>query len=394
VTSRPTGDRPVVYLHIGEPKCGTTFLQEVMWSNRATLAAQGMLLPGVSAQDHFRANQDLREVPQAADDPAGSYRGEWELLARQALRTKRASVISHELLAAASAAHAARALESLRSAEVHVILTVRDFVSLLPAEWQETVKHRNTGRWQQWVRRIMRTENGPGPGPWFWRAHDTLAVLRRWSQGLPPGQVHVVTVPPPGSPPDLLWRRFASVIGVAAEGIDLTGARSNTSLGLPEAELLRRLNVALPRERIPDWYYFGHIKESLAHEVLARRPATLRPRLTAPQDEWARARADKVVAGLESSGYDIVGNLDELIPPRRSAPEGRPGAVPNDQVLDAAVAALAAMVSREYAAAGIPNDRSSRLKRSMRNFSARHPRVGALRVLAWRVSERSRARRR
>ena len=35
-----------VFLHIGEPKTGTTFLQQVMWSNRAELAAQGVVLPG------------------------------------------------------------------------------------------------------------------------------------------------------------------------------------------------------------------------------------------------------------------------------------------------------------------------------------------------------------
>jgi hypothetical protein len=70
---------PVVYLHVGEPKSGTTFLQQVMWGNRAVLAGQGVLLPGAHAQDHFRATQDLRGVPQAPEDPAGSYEGEWDL---------------------------------------------------------------------------------------------------------------------------------------------------------------------------------------------------------------------------------------------------------------------------------------------------------------------------
>ena len=59
--------RPVVFLHVGAPKSGTTFVQQVMWSNRDELARQGVLLPGAHAQDHFRANQDLREAPQAAD---------------------------------------------------------------------------------------------------------------------------------------------------------------------------------------------------------------------------------------------------------------------------------------------------------------------------------------
>ena len=44
---------------------------------------------------------------------------------------------------------------------------------------------------------------------WSWRTIDAADVLRRWSVGLPPERVHVVTVPPAGSPRDLLWTRFA-----------------------------------------------------------------------------------------------------------------------------------------------------------------------------------------
>lgn len=398
MTSREKRSAPQVFLHVGEPKSGTTFLQDVMWDNRDELARQGVLLPGLAAQDHFRADQDLREVPQAPDDPSGSYRGEWDLLAKQALQADHAAVISHELLAAATARQAKRALASLDGAEVHIILTVRDFVRLLPAEWQETIKHRNTGSWQQWLRRVMRTERVQGPArPWFWRVHDTLSVLERWSQGLPPDQVHVVTVPPPGSPPELLWRRFASVLGLDPDRADIRAARANTSLPLPEAELLRRLNVELAEDRLPDWFYAVHVKERIAHDVLAARAATLRPRLEGRADEWARARAAKVVAGLRESGYDIVGSLDDLEPPEPgSGPAGRAaGRVPTDAVLDAAVATLAAVVRRDYetqergSGQPLPARLAPSVKRTVRDLTARHPSLGRVRVLAWRVSERT-----
>ncbi len=61
----PPADGPArrrVFVHIGEPKTGTTFLQQVMWRNRAELAAQGVVLPGHHPQDHFRASQDLRGI--------------------------------------------------------------------------------------------------------------------------------------------------------------------------------------------------------------------------------------------------------------------------------------------------------------------------------------------
>ena len=43
-----------------------------------------------------------------------------------------------------TARQADRAVRSLFPAEVHVVLTVRDFATLLPAEWQEKVKCRGT----------------------------------------------------------------------------------------------------------------------------------------------------------------------------------------------------------------------------------------------------------
>jgi hypothetical protein len=167
-----------VYLHVGEPKSGTTFVQQVMWGNRDELARQGVLLPGAHAQDHFRANQDLRQAPQPPDDPTGSYAGEWDLLVKQALQTDRAAVISHELLAAATEEQAARAFETLAGAEIHVVVSLRDFASLLPAEWQETVKHRNRFTWEQWIKRVMTHDatSKPGMARWFWRVHDTPDV--------------------------------------------------------------------------------------------------------------------------------------------------------------------------------------------------------------------------
>ena len=62
-------------------------------------------------------------------------------------------------------------------------------------------------------------------GRGFWNAHDTLAILDAWSQHIPPDQVHVITVPRNG-PANLLWMRFASVLGIDPGGADLSpGAR-------------------------------------------------------------------------------------------------------------------------------------------------------------------------
>ena len=59
------------------------------------------------------------------------------------------------------------------------MLTVRDMASLLPAEWQETVKHRNDRGWEDWLADVIDRESvDPDRRQWwFWRVHDTLAIL-------------------------------------------------------------------------------------------------------------------------------------------------------------------------------------------------------------------------
>jgi hypothetical protein len=408
------GPQPRVFLHIGEPKTGTTFLQQVMWRNRSELAAQGVVLPGHHPQDHFRASQDLRGIQKLPSDPAGSWTGEWEILARQALQAPQAAVISHELFAAADAEQAGRAVHSLRPAQVHVVITVRDMASLLPAEWQETVKHRNSRSFQDWLSDVIDTESADPDRRqwWFWRVHDTMAILRLWAGHVPPERVHVITVPPPGAPQALLWERFASLIGADPDSVDLTRARPNVSLGLPEIEFLRRLNEALPEE-VPDWFYMWNVKEAVAHQALAARPRVGRLTLPASRDAWAKEHAGILAAALAGSGYDVIGDTGELIPQPATGLSADPAAQPAGQVLDAAVDAAAALVVNQYrkaypaarpqrdpGARGLASRveatvaSSPRLKRTVRELSSRSSAVRRLRIMAWRALERSRARER
>ena len=410
--SRADDESPRVFLHVGEPKTGTTFLQQVMWRNRSELAAQGVVLPGHHPQDHYRASQDLRGIPKLASDPAGSWTGEWDILARQARQATRVAVISHELFSAADPEQADRAVRSLQPAEVHIVLTVRDIATLLPAEWQETVKHRNARGFQDWLEDVIDRESPSADRRqfWFWRVHDTLAVLGIWSRLVPAEQVHVITTPVRGSDNATLWERFASLLGVDPGSVDLTRARPNVSLGMAEVEFLRRLNQVLPDE-VPDWFYMWNVKEALAHQALAARPRGSRLILPADRDAWAKEQAEILIAGLNDSRYDLVGALDELRPRAQSQPYANPADQPAEQVLDAAIAAASALVVSQYRKAfpaakpqpgsGGPRGlaarvestvaSSPRLKRSVRELSSRFPAVRRLRILAWQVLERRRA---
>jgi hypothetical protein len=382
-------------LHVGEPKSGTTYLQQVLWANRAALGEHGLLLPG-RPQDHWHAAEDLRQVERSANDPFGPVSGAWDRLAAQAGKAARAAVISHELLSGVDADQAARGVRAFRSADVHVIVTVRDITSLLPAEWQETVKHRNTRSWREWLSDVIDRESGsPNRRQWlFWRMHDTAEILRIWSAVVPPEHVHVVTMPARGAAQDELWTRFAQVVGVPAGSADPGRARSNASLGLAEIEFLRRLNSALPQS-LPDWFYWRNIKDGLAHEAFAARPAAPDERLALPaeRDEWARKYAESLIETLRAADYDVVGDLDELLPAALPDRRADPSDAADSAVLAAAVDAAVHLVTQLASTQGIapdavvePGKPPGRLKRTFIRLSQRSRSLHRVRRWYWNVA--------
>ncbi len=403
---------PRIYLHIGEPKTGTTFLQDGLWNNRARLAARGLHLPGYSDRDHSRASRDLRETPRPASDPADPWTGEWDVLAGQALRVRGRAVISNEVLAASSPQQAERAVRSLLRTDVHVVATVRNFASLLPAEWQEAVKCRGTIGWEPWLDAVIAAQGAADrrSRSWFWRVHDTLAILDMWSRYIPPDQVHVVTVPHQ-DPGDLLWTRFAAAMDFDPGGCDVTRGRRNSSLGYAETEFLRRMNEELP-EGMPDWFYVRQVKQVLAHGVLSDRPDRTRLVLPPSYAAWAAEQAEILLEGLRDAKYDVVGDLADLRPAGEAAPAGLrpagqaapppgPAARPAGQQLDVAVQAAVALADRHYQVLHpvrqrkprrSPRQRASDIKWAVLNGptvrrvlcrASHRPAVVRLRVLIW-----------
>jgi hypothetical protein len=343
----PGRHKPRVYVHVGEPKTGTTFLQDVLWGNRPVLAARGIVLPGYNQRDHIRARRDLRDEPREASDLADPWAGEWDVLVGQALRAPVAAVISDELLAACSERQIERAVRSLAPADVHIIVTARALDALLPAEWQETVKCGESLRWEAWLREVIRTASAADrrERSEFWAAHDTMAILRLWSRHIPADNMHIITTPRQRSP-QLLWERLASVLGVDPAGIDLSQARSNSSLGYAETEYLRRVNERLLAD-VPDWFYTRNVKSILAQDVLRAQPGSHGPALPRDLLGWAAQQAEVLCAGLRDAGVQVAGDLAELLADRDTA-RLAPGAAEPAEMVDAAVASAVALAAQLY----------------------------------------------
>jgi hypothetical protein len=324
--------RPTVFLHVGSPKTGTTFLQDVLWSQRETAEEQGLLLPGNRFHDHFLATLDVRGL---ADDPIYPPRARrmWERLAAEAAAADGNVLISHELFAGASADQAQQAVALLADrAEVHVVVTARDHVRQISAEWQEHIKHRSSASFGRFVQDVR---DDHARTSWFWQVQDYAGVLERWGADLPPEHLHVVTVPPSGADPNILWDRFARLLGVDPTAFDTELERSNSSLGVEQAELLRRVNLELgDRLPLPGPYPLV-VKNVLAHGILEARRGT-RLALGADDQKFAVEAGSGIVERLGDMGVDVVGDLAELVPAVQGA-DAVPGedayAVPSDATL-------------------------------------------------------------
>ena len=330
-------------LHVGAPKTGSTFLQTALWRNRERLAARGIGYPFTSAREHFAAAMDLRQARWGGrHDPA--WDGVWDQVA---MRTRdwpgRSVVISNELLGPTPPARIAHAVASVQPAQVEVVFTARDLARQLPSEWQEQVRHNTSTSLDDMIDGLVALSDATElpPNAMFWRLHDPIRVLRPWADAVGADHIHVVTVPPPGAPRDLLWQRFAEAIRVEPSGFDLALANTNPSLGLVETELLRRTNELLratsadanPQQRR---YLVRRILRSRSDQ----RPISLPPRHAA----WARVRSAELIEGIRAAGYHVIGDLADLQPATPTVP-GEPNEVTEPEVLDAAIDAIAGLLA-------------------------------------------------
>lgn len=338
----------VVYLHVGAPKTGTTYLQDRLFANRSALSAHGVHYPTGVRGDMFGAALDL--IDRRWGGQRENVHGEWDALMGRVRRASGTALVSHEILAGARSDQVARVMKDLADAEVHLVYSARDIARQIPAEWQESIKHRNKRSFKRFLRQVQEAERRDST-LWFWRAQGLPDVLNRWAQGLPPERVHLVTVPQPGAPRDELWHRYCRAFGFDPALAPQETARANPSIGIDETALLRKLNVALVEAGLDSAAYRQVVRQLLVHETLATRPkmrkVTLPPRLRG----WALEVADEWREWVEGSGIDVVGDLEDLRPvfPDDDAwdnPDRPKARRMNDAAIDALVAVIMEVAER------------------------------------------------
>jgi len=320
-----------VFLHVGVPKSGTTFLQASLTENRKALREAGVLYPS-GHERMFLAAVDVRGAHRAWGRKRAEVEGTWDGLCRKARKHDGATVISHELLAAASAHQVTEAMTMLKGLDVHLVVTARDPARQATAEWQEGIKHGRRLTFEQFRRRVLDTGSETDYARRFRASQDLPAVLARWGDSLPSDHVHVVCCPPRGSDPGLLWQRFADVVGFDAARFPAAGPDSaNTSLGVTEVDLLRRVNLALDK-RLVQPEYGQVVKQLYAQQLLAARTS---PRPVVPGEMYddLAVVGERWVKEIDKAGYVVHGDPADLVPVAPAGPTPHPDDVdPRDQV--------------------------------------------------------------
>ncbi len=320
MTLRSDTGRPIVYLHIGAMKTGTTYLQQLIYANRDQLSAAGLVVPGDTWGRQVRGVQDVMKLGRGDRHIRRMSQGAWQELLDQALASREnVSVISVEFLSFAGRRKARQVLRTLAGADVRVVLTVRDMASSLPSQWQTLVHNNGRSSWPEFLEAMPEPTERPLPflarfrplADEFHRTQNIARMLAVWAPLVPPGSLHVVTVPRRRGRPDELWHRFASVVGVDPDVVTQPPVGTNPSLGHASSELVRRLNLRLGRMSQSE--YNWTVKEPVAIEVLARRAAEEgKAQLT--RDAYDRALRWNVLTrrAIERAGAAVTGDLEDL----------------------------------------------------------------------------------
>ena len=311
-------DRPErLYLHIGLPKSGSTYVQSVLGTNRGALKDQAYVYPFVRQEGMFHAAVEMAGSPERWGLEREEVEGTFEWLLRRGRRIGGTVVISHEIFGWADDDQIRRIKELVEDFEVHVVITVRDLARTLTAEWQERVKNGATFTFEKYAAGILRHlpdgDVDEVDEADFWPSQNLMAHLGHWQALAPPERIHVVVTPPSGAAPDVLWARFADALGLDPAAVDLGEVPlRNESLGIGQVAVLRHVLKALDGRLEQPWR--SRVAKRWFAQTLLSRARSPRPVTPPEMAERLSVVARRWIDQVRSGGFAVHGDLSELLP--------------------------------------------------------------------------------
>lgn len=334
---------PLIVLHVGAFKTGTSFLQHTLAANRAALAQDGVLYPGQGRGSHFAA---ARELNRAGSDGFDSTQAWDDLVAHCRQWSGHTAILSAENLSMFRPEVIERVVESIAPHPVRVVYGARDLGRSVPSQWQTQIRD-SAGQapsYRAYVDAVSGNDARLAGGSAFWRTHHWAQVLRRWAVAAADGDLSVITVPPSGTPESVLWQRFGQAVGFDADRYPLA-RMTNASLGGESAEVVRRVGAHMaqrdPARDTAERLARNRAIRALSRRVLAQH-SDAESRVVFPPElsSWVASRTDELVEELRAMGPRVYGALDDLRPrvldvvPPGSTDD--PSRLPKQGLLDAA----------------------------------------------------------
>jgi hypothetical protein len=298
-------------LHIGPHKTGTTAIQGAFHLARPRLAEHGVFYAGADRQP-MRATLAVTGRPAMLGEsrPDMAY---WDKLVRdvRAAGDQRV-VISSEFFADGDDEAARRVVADLGGPRVHVVVTLRPLVRVMPSQWQQYLQNGLRTPYPEWLDGMLRKPPYDQPTPTFWQRHRHDKLIARWAAAAGAPNVTVIVVD--GSDRLALLRTFQSLLGLPPGFLVPEDDVVNRSLTLAEAEVVRQLNEEFKRREWAGASYARFMRYGAVRQMKGRRPLPGEPPIATPA--WALERMAEISAEMTGAiaalGVRVVGDLAAL----------------------------------------------------------------------------------
>jgi hypothetical protein len=302
----------VVLLHIGVFKTGTTAIQGALFRARPGLAEHGVLHAGITRHP-ISAVLALTGLKARVGKPPPRMQQWDDLVAQVAAASDKRVVVSSEFFSGANDETARRAVRELGGPRVHVVVTLRPLVKIMPSQWQQYIRNRMTFSYEDWLDGMLNKPPYSKPTPSFWQRHRHDALVERWASIVGPENVTVIV--PDENDRGFLLHSFEELLGLPTGLLVAERDTENRSMTLGEIELVRQINREFLRNGWSDKLYRKFVRQGLTAQMQTNRtPAADEPRVTTPQ--WALDRAAEIGAAaadkLTALGVNIVGDVSTL----------------------------------------------------------------------------------
>ena len=327
-------------IHIGPPKTATTALQGAFFTAREQAESQGVHYAGKTRHSAAAVLAGI-DRPGFFSDVDAPATERWDALVAEVRQSPASRVVlSSEFFADADEAQIARVVAQLARPHVHVVVTLRPLVKIVPSHWQQSVQSSSRLAFDDWLHAMLDDDGDRSVNPAFWFRHRHDQLVARWSAAVGADNLTVVALDDKDH--GMVLRTFEQLTGLREGTLAPIDDFANRSLTLPEVEALRAFNAELTSAQVRVALQRRVSHAGGAHYLKQFPPTPGDPKVEVPG--WARpqinAVAREMIDTLVASGARIVGDPEHLVP---ASPPGADDYVPAAVHVTPEVAARLAM---------------------------------------------------